>query len=227
MGIEDDFKYLLRNLNKKERGGNNIYNLAKSSGTSQSALSDYINEKDINNKKKGLSFSTVAKVLDYLGYSLACKDASVVSFINPSTGTSPLVLSPNNVSVNVYSVAGAGPAWDYSDEEPFCTIPVPENLAFKATFAFLVKGDSMYPTIKDDAVVGIKTDEPFISNEIYAIRIPYEGVSIKRVLVDVENEKYVIKSDNPDKTKFADINIPIAVAPDLIIGKVVWIWQKC
>ncbi len=129
--------------------------------------------------------------------------------------------------IHIYSVAGAGTAWDYTEEDPICIIQVPESLSFKATFALLVKGDSMYPTIKNEAVVGVKTEEPFIPNEIYAIRLPYEGLSIKRVQINYKEDEYIIKSNNPDKNKFPDFSIPIDTAPYLVLGKVVWIWQQC
>lgn len=128
-------------------------------------------------------------------------------------------------TIGIYEVAGAGPGWDIAQYTPICIISIPPAFAHKADFAFIVKGESMHPTIKDGAIIGVKRDVDFVNNEVYAIQVPYEGLSIKRVFIDYKSEEYVIRSDNPDKEKYGDIKISMPTAPDLIIGKAVWLWQ--
>ena len=92
--------------------------------------------------------------------------------------------------------------------------------------ALLVKGDSMAWTIKSGGVVGvIRRNFDFVSGEVYAVRLPYEGLSIKRVIVDAANGEYIIRSDNPDKEKYPDRRLSITEYADIILGRVVWVWQ--
>ena len=106
------------------------------------------------------------------------------------------------------------------------TIRVPLEYAMQCDSALLVKGDSMAWTIKSGGVVGvIRRNFDFVSGEVYAVRLPYEGLSIKRVIVDAANGEYIIRSDNPDKEKYPDRRLSITEYADIILGRVVWVWQ--
>ena len=84
----------------------------------------------------------------------------------------------------------------------------------------------MCPTIKNGGVVGIQRENfDFASGELYAVRLPYEGLAVKRIIVDASKGEYVIRSDNPDKERYPDMRLGIEESPHLILGRVVWIWQ--
>ncbi|WP_415993013.1 S24 family peptidase [Desulfovibrio piger] len=131
-----------------------------------------------------------------------------------------------SVTIHVYALAGAGPAFDLEENDPLATIRVPLEYAMQCDSALLVKGDSMAWTIKSGGVVGvIRRNFDFVSGEVYAVRLPYEGLSIKRVIVDAANGEYIIRSDNPDKEKYPDRRLSITEYADIILGRVVWVWQ--
>lgn len=127
--------------------------------------------------------------------------------------------------VPVYTVAGAGPAWELEAAEPIFTIVAPPSFAKESDFALSIDGESMYPTIKNGAVVGVQRGTRFRQGEIFAVRIPYEGLTVKRVDIDHDSGEYVLKSDNTDKAKYGDVRINIESAPHLLVGRVVWVWQ--
>ena len=134
--------------------------------------------------------------------------------------------SVKSVAINVYALAGAGPGFELEESEALATIRVPPDYAMRCDCAVMVKGDSMTWTIKNGAVVGImRKNFDFISGEVYAVRLPYEGLSIKRVIVDAAAGEYIIRSDNPDKEKYPDRRLPITEYDDIIMGRVVWVWQ--
>ena len=58
--------------------------------------------------------------------------------------------------------------------------------------------------------------------QVYAIRRPDGGVSIKRLIHQMAGG-WVIRSDNPDKARFADESLSQDVIHDIpVIGRVIW-----
>ena len=125
--------------------------------------------------------------------------------------------------LSVYDVAGAGPAIEVSELTPLFSVYAPPDYLRRADYAIMVDGHSMEPLIPNRSVVGIKTGVPFVANELYAARIPYEGMVIKRVGVDRTTNEFVFKSQNPDKESYPDFRLNINEAEEIIVGRVVWV----
>lgn len=104
-------------------------------------------------------------------------------------------------------------------------LQIPEHLVRSTVIALRVKGDSMYPNILEDAVIGVDIeDKKILSGYVYCINLPYEGAIIKRVFS--EGEKIVIKSDNPIFPKFSMTYEEMkSYNHSLIIGRVKYIFQ--
>ena len=43
--------------------------------------------------------------------------------------------------------------------------------------------------------------------------------------MDAASGEYIIRSDNPDKEKYPDRRLSITEYTDIILGRVVWVWQ--
>jgi len=125
--------------------------------------------------------------------------------------------------LSVYDVAGAGPAVEVSELTPLFSVFAPPDYLRRADYAILVDGHSMEPLIPNRSVVGIKTGVPFVANELYAARIPYEGMVIKRIGVDRAANEFIFKSQNPDKESYPDFRLNINEAESIIVGRVVWV----
>lgn len=125
--------------------------------------------------------------------------------------------------LSVYEVAGAGHSVEVSEMSPLFTVFAPSDYLRRADFAIFVDGHSMEPIIPHHSVVGIKPDAPFIANELYAARIPYEGLVIKRIGADRATGEFIFKSENPNKDAYPDFRLPIADAEETIAGRVVWV----
>lgn len=90
--------------------------------------------------------------------------------------------------------------------------------------AFEVDGNSMEPTIKKGAVIGvIPVDGTLNSGEIYLLKRPHFGMLVKRVYMG--KDALILKSDNPDHPP---LELPYEgyEADTIILGRVAWIWQE-
>jgi phage repressor protein C with HTH and peptisase S24 domain len=125
--------------------------------------------------------------------------------------------------VPVYAAAGAGAALEHIEQEPMAQISIPMRYARASLFVVIVDGDSMEPTIRKGAYVGLDRDlRKIVQGEIYGVSLPYEGIVLKRVFLDHANNALVLKSDNLSHAPFS---VPIDDRDGLIVGRAVWVMQ--
>ncbi len=192
--------------------------------TGRSAVTNWLKE---SSTSRNASFPDMLRYIDVLGLDIHDYLPRPATIRRP-TPNAPIERADadDSVAIHVYALAGAGPAFDLEENDPLATIRIPPDYAMRCDCALMVKGDSMAGTVRNGGVVGvIRQNFDFASGEIYAVRLPYEGVSIKRVIVDDATGEYIIRSDNPDRDKYPDRRLPIAEYADIILGRVVWVWQ--
>lgn len=206
--------YKILNAKKQESGWQSSF--AKKAGISQSALS-----KIISGETKEPEMGTISAIVDALGDEFY----STLPSIRRLAPNAPVesVTGEGLRELAVYNVTGAGPAVELSETAPLFTLFAPPEYLRQASFALVVDGHSMEPLIPHRTTVGVNTDAPFAANEIYAARIPYEGLVIKRVAVDMAAREFVFKSENPNKDAYPDFRLNIAEAEKIIVGRVVWV----
>lgn len=134
------------------------------------------------------------------------------------------------VPIQIIEPAGAGHAFDqgmdYDENERLdkTVIMLPEELVNSWRMGFEVRGDSMYPTLKEGDYVGLDmNDKKFINGHLYVIHSPYEGYVVKRLEEASDPDGILLRSDNP---YFKDRLIKHEnLEHDLqIIGRVAWIF---
>lgn len=192
--------------------------------TGRSAVTNWLKE---SSTSRNASFPDMLRYIDVLGLDIQDYLPKSATIRRPAPNA-PVEKADadGSVTIHVYALAGAGPAFDLEENDPLATIRVPLEYAMQCDSALLVKGDSMAWTIKSGGVVGvIRRNFDFVSGEVYAVHLPYEGLSIKRVIVDAASGEYIIRSDNPDKEKYPDRRLSITEYADIILGRVVWVWQ--
>ena len=82
----------------------------------------------------------------------------------------------------------------------------------------------MEPTILDKAVVGVDRDRVrVIQGRIYAVHLPFEGTVVKRLFLDHENRKFILRSDN---SEYHEEKISFDEGSSFICGQVVWVLQS-
>lgn len=202
--------------------------LAQMAQVNQGNLSSFMKAEGDPKRRETMTFDSAWKILNALGVKLPTLENESGATIRRSAPCAPMEQADteDSVAINIYALAGAGPAFDFEDSDPLAIIRIPPDYAMRCDYAFLVKGDSMVGTIPNGGVVGVvQRNFDFSSGEIYAVRLPYEGVSIKRIIVDDASGEYIIRSDNPDKNKYPDRRLSITEYPEIIFGRVVWLWQ--
>ncbi len=126
----------------------------------------------------------------------------------------------NLIPVSIYTFAGAGYPIDIEELVPMEVINLPKDFVGDCTTGFRIRGDSMARTISHGDYVGIDfNDKEITSDDIYCLRVQYEGIVIKRLYM-LESGQVLIKGDNP---AFPETKLPADVVEHgLIIGKVKW-----
>lgn len=101
---------------------------------------------------------------------------------------------------------------------------IPQSFSGQGMFVIKVESSAMEPVIRKDAFVGLDTTRRHVSSgELYGIRLPYEGVVIKHVYVDAQNNRLVLRSENPNHP---EVTLPIEGHEEFIVGRVSWLLQR-
>lgn len=179
--------------------------------------------KSWHDEKKSPTIKSLSPFMEQLGIVMPSTKTNLS--IRRVTANAPVekVTGPRLKTINVYSVAGAGPAIAVNELEPLFQVTAPPDYFRRSDYAIVVDGHSMEPLIAHGSIVGVKLHAPFVANELYVARIPYEGLVIKRVGVDRTANEFVFKSENPNKENYPDFRLNIDEAEGIIVGRVVWV----
>lgn len=134
------------------------------------------------------------------------------------------VTGENLPRIPVMGGTGAGDDVEIFEATPSHWITVLPQYVHPQLIGLVVVGDSMEPTIKRGAVVGIvPCDGSLTEGGIYLVHRPPFGLTIKRVQMGT-GQQISLHSDNPT---YAPMEVPFEGYADIIKGRVVWIWQEC
>ena len=135
--------------------------------------------------------------------------------------------SKETVEVEILTLAGLGDLYDLQNHEPIEVKQLAKDLVInvgrETRTAIRCKGDSMSPTILNDALVGIDFDdrEP-VDNGIFLLRFQHLGLTIKRLRFKIDG--CLIVADNPTiKDEFVHRD---HLEDGFIVGRVRWIYNK-
>ncbi len=132
-------------------------------------------------------------------------------------------------SFKIWGAVGAGDAWDYSMQEsdpeklkPKETLIADELFRDKVMDCFRVKGFSMFPVLRPNALIGVDfKDKKLVGSEMYVLNLAHEGLSVKEVWPEGKRTRvHSYRSEIPDfyfeEEEVGDI---------IVVGRVVWIYQ--
>lgn len=81
---------------------------------------------------------------------------------------------------------------------PAGKITLPLAYAKLGVIVLHIEGDTFAPTIRKGAYVGIDTNAVHpVSGEIFAVLMPYEGVTLKRIFFDGVQVRFLLRVENP------------------------------
>ena len=98
-------------------------------------------------------------------------------------------------------------------------LSVPLSFITPGVKVFQLDSTSMEPLIRKGAFVGIDTvQKQVVSGELYGMRLPYEGLVLKRVFLAPMGEAY-LRAENP---QHPEMTLPVDKVGEALTGRVVW-----
>ena len=140
-----------------------------------------------------------------------CEDAS--RYNGPDT---------KNMIVTVYSTQAAA---EGADAAPILgRLNIPQSFSSPGLLVIRSETSGMEPYILKGAFVGIDTAQRHVSSgEMYGVRLPYEGLVLKRAYVDTQNTRLILRSENP---AHPEVSLPLDGHDAHIVGRVAWVLQR-
>lgn len=215
MGFE---KQIRNKIEKAVKSFGNINVFAKACGVDHATLARYL-----KGEQRGLGFTSLIKIIDYMEATMPISFLSSEAKEGETASIVPLGETPDGSAgsiVPVYQFAAGGPPLEWNEVEPICEVCIPQKFMFPGLMVVQVVGDSMAPLIKDGAYVGInKHATRLVPGKVYAVSVPYEGLTIKRVFLNIDKGELLLKPENPIHP---EQHVSIEDRDGLIIGQVVW-----
>ncbi|MBQ4132533.1 MAG: helix-turn-helix domain-containing protein [Desulfovibrionaceae bacterium] len=151
---------------------------------------------------------------------------------NVGSGSGYLLESPGlygapeakSTVVTVYSMHGANMTEAPGEPDVIGKLSIPQSFFAPGIQVFKVDTAGMEPLVCKGAYIGIDTNQKnVVSGEIFAVHIPFEGISLKRVFLDGDNQRLVLKAENQ---KHPDQYISLDKHKDRIVGNLTWVMQE-
>ena len=103
-------------------------------------------------------------------------------------------------------------------------LTVPQSFSEPGLRVIRVSGAGMEPYILKGAYVGLDTTHRRVtSGELYGVRLPYEGLVLKRAFIDTQKGILVLRSEN---AAHPELFLPLEDYESSIVGRVSWVFQK-
>lgn len=128
------------------------------------------------------------------------------------------------VVVTVHSMRCEG-----SDDEGWTPVSVgkvsiPKSYVRPGLLVIKMDASSMEPIIRRGAYVGIDKDQKnIVSGELYGVYVPFEGLAVKRVFLDAEKSRFLLR---PEAKDHPEQYLPVEQHAGRIIGRVAWVLQE-
>lgn len=120
-------------------------------------------------------------------------------------------------------------ACDYKDGDPVPEFVVHDHMVFPRTLleegvlVFLVRAGGMEPTLRKGALVGVATlQRQLVSGEVFALLLPHEGVTFRRIVQDSESGLFLLCFDQAGLPR---TRVPVETLQNRILGKAIWALQ--
>jgi phage repressor protein C with HTH and peptisase S24 domain len=111
-----------------------------------------------------------------------------------------------------------------SDIQSLGKLNIPQSFVTPGLYVVRLDNAGMEPYIHKGAYVGIDTTQQRVaSGELYGVRLPYEGLVIKRAYIDTQNGKLLLRSENP---AHPEVQLPLSESEGCILGRVSWVLQR-
>ncbi|EGJ48844.1 helix-turn-helix domain-containing protein [Desulfocurvibacter africanus] len=213
---------------KKATGARTQVELANLLGIRQSSISDAKRRNSVPAdwymklyRSLGLNPEWLSDGIEPMYLKPGMGEAHVASMAEPAVGYGK---SPaRSRVVNVSSMTGASTKEGSWQPDFISQLAIPETFYRPTLLALKIEGSGMEPLIRRGAYVGLDMDQRrILSGELYGVHVPHEGLVLKRVFFDAENNRFILRSENP-------IHPEQYLSPELkdkqLVGRIVWVLQ--
>lgn len=101
---------------------------------------------------------------------------------------------------------------------------IPQSFASTGLYVVRIDNAAMEPQILKGAFVGVDTAQRRVSSgELYGVNLPYEGLVLKKVFIDTEGKRLLLRSENPEHP---EVSLPLEGYEKFIMGRVGWVLQR-
>lgn len=143
---------------------------------------------------------------------------------DPACIVGPDDKTPVGHVVPVFAMAAGGNGLDRWEPEPIAHVCIPVTYYRESVLIVQIEGRSMEPEIRSGAFVGLDTAQcEVVAGEKYGVRVPYEGLTVKRVFFDPKARELVLRSINPEHP---EMRVSMDDRDGLIVGRAVWVMQS-
>jgi len=131
---------------------------------------------------------------------------------------------PKSRTVTVSSMTGVIAEDGGFQERPVEMLAIPEPFACTSLTVFKMEHQNMEPIIRRGAYFGVNKDQKQLrSGEIFAVAVPNEGLVVRRLFNDFENNRVILRSENP---AYKEESLSSTTIIGNIIGRVWWVLQE-
>lgn len=125
--------------------------------------------------------------------------------------------------VNVSSMVGANTEDGCWQPDFIAQLAIPETFYRPTLLALRVEGSGMEPIIRRGAYVGLDTEQRrILSGELYGVHVPHEGLVLKRVFFDAENNRFILRSEN---ASHPEQFLTPEIKDKHLVGRIIWVLQ--
>ena len=128
------------------------------------------------------------------------------------------------IIVTVYSMQCKGSDAEGWTPKPESKLNIPLTHQRTGLLVLHMDSSSMEPFIRRGALVGIDREQTnIVTGELYGVYVPYEGLTVKRIFLDAENGRFILRSEangHPDQ------HLPVEKHEGRIVGRVSWVLQS-
>lgn len=124
----------------------------------------------------------------------------------------------------VYSTACSFEDGKQTELQQIGRIALPQYYIGPELMVFRIESDSFAPLILRGAYVGVDTARKHpVSGDIYAVYMPHEGVALRRLFLDGDKNRFLLRAEQPG---FPASQLDADDCPNRILGRLGWILQK-
>ncbi len=132
-------------------------------------------------------------------------------------------LDAKNAIVSVHPTQ-LGAEGEDSAPQALGRLNIPQSFAGNGIHVYRIDASSMEPFIQKGAYVGIDTTQRRVSSgELYGVRVPYEGVVVRRAYIDTQHGSLSLRSENP---ALPELSLPLDGHESSIVGRITWVLQR-